>query len=139
MPKRKPPKTPKPLRQQRLGKLNPRTKEANAKIGWSTRLRNPHLIPTVIYEVWEGGGWRRKIAKGRNGRTLVALVEFANITALEVSSWAYRLATYIWHLRHGHGLNIKTLDEPHPNGTHGRYVLHSKVRILDVQVRNTAR
>ena len=66
------------------------------------------------------------------GRTLAALV-FAGgkgVTALEMSSWAYRLGAYIHRLRHDYGLDIETFHEPHDGGWHGRYVLHTPVRMI---------
>ena len=66
---------------------------------------------------------------GRQLRTLRALLDAGakGITALDVSSWAYRLASYIYDLRHKHGLEIQTIEEPHDGGFHARYVLISKV------------
>lgn len=66
---------------------------------------------------------------GRPAQTLEALIESntAGITALEMSSWAFRLGAYVHILRHDYGLNIETLREPHDGGWHARYVLHTPV------------
>ncbi len=71
---------------------------------------------------------------GRPAQTLVALVKAGSkgITALEMSSWAYRLGAYIHILRRDYGLDIQTLKEKHPGGWHARYVLHTPVEILEV-------
>ena len=71
---------------------------------------------------------------GQVARTLKALVESENagITALEVSNtWALRLSAYIHTLRHIHGLEIETKREPHDEGWHARYVLHTPVEIIE--------
>lgn len=71
---------------------------------------------------------------GQDAKALRALItaEANGVTALEVSSWAYRLGAYVHRLRHDYGLDIETLREPHgnPGDWHGRYVLHSPVRIV---------
>ena len=71
---------------------------------------------------------------GQVAKALVALVKAGarGVTALEVSSWAYRLGAYVHTLRHECGLAIETIREPHENGWHGRYVLHSAVTLEPV-------
>lgn len=71
---------------------------------------------------------------GQDARTLEALVHrgASGVTALEVSSWAFRLGAYVHDLRHGHGLAIETIREDHEGGWHARYVLRSPVTILEV-------
>lgn len=73
-------------------------------------------------------------AKRRVAQTLLWLVHKGSggVTALEVSSWALRLGAYIFTLRHGYGLSIVTLREPHDGGSHGRYVLNDVVEILQI-------
>jgi len=65
-------------------------------------------------------------------RALAALICAGNngVTALELSSWAYRLGAYVHILRHVYGLAIETLREPHDGGWHGRYVLHTPCQII---------
>ncbi len=65
-------------------------------------------------------------------RALAALIKAGSqgVTALELSSWAYRLGAYIHTLRHDYGLAIETLREPHDGGWHGRYVLHTPCQII---------
>lgn len=65
-------------------------------------------------------------------RALAALINAGSqgITALEISSWAYRLGAYVHILRHDYGLAIETLREPHDGGWHGRYVLHTPCQIV---------
>jgi hypothetical protein len=65
-------------------------------------------------------------------RALAALIKAGSkgVTALELSSWAYRLGAYVHTLRHDYGLTIETLREPHDGGWHGRYVLHTPCQII---------
>lgn len=65
-------------------------------------------------------------------RALAALIKAGSkgVTALELSSWAYRLGAYVHTLRHDYGLAIETLREPHDGGWHGRYVLHTPCQIV---------
>lgn len=77
--------------------------------------------------------------QGKTARTLLALIKASNrgITALELSNtWAVRLSAYIFNLRRNNGLDIETLEEPHPDGWHGRYVLKTPVKTLKVFVKN---
>ena len=69
--------------------------------------------------------------RGQVARTLVALLscDGHGCTALEVSSWALRLAHYIMCLRRL-GLDIAMERESHPGGWHGRYRLLSAVELL---------
>jgi hypothetical protein len=71
---------------------------------------------------------------GQTAKALQALVKAKEhgITALEVSSWAYRLGAYIHILRHEFNLDIRTDKEEHPNGWHARYVLLTPVDIVEV-------
>ena len=75
----------------------------------------------------------RFTVKGQKARTLVALVSAggAGVTALEMSSWALRLAAYVKPLRDDFGLSIETVRELHDGGWHGRYVLHTPVSIVE--------
>lgn len=73
--------------------------------------------------------------EGQFARTLHALVEAGQrgVTALEVGSWALRLAHYILILRRL-GLVIDMQREKHGGsapGWHGRYVLQTGVQIID--------
>ncbi len=71
---------------------------------------------------------------GQELRTLLALVAAGDngITALEISSWAYRLAAYCHELRRL-GVPISTSREPHEGGWHGRYRLEGKVKLHPVK------
>ena len=76
-------------------------------------------------------------AKGRVGQTLYALVEAGarGVTALEMQSWAFRLADYVHDLRHEHlgGFDaIQTIYEPHEGGEHARYLLIVEVEIIEI-------
>lgn len=71
---------------------------------------------------------------GQPARAVLALLKAgaAGVTAMEVSSWAFRLSHYVMVLRHQHGLEIVTQWEAHEGGRHGRYVLRSTVIILEI-------
>jgi len=53
------------------------------------------------------------VVTGQTARALAALVRAGRhgITALEVSSWAYRLGAYVHRLRHENELAIETVRE----------------------------
>ena len=83
--------------------------------------------------VRDGDGERSITVRGQEARTLLALVEAGprGITALECSTWAFRLAAYCHALRRDHGLTIRTDRETHHGGWHGRHVLESRVVIVN--------
>ena len=95
--------------------------------------------PIVTVAVSEGVGERSFEVRGRPAQTLLALVRASQggITALEMASWALRLAHYVFVLRTEFGLDIETRRERHETsagvGWHARYVLHSSVRIIDLE------
>jgi hypothetical protein len=93
--------------------------------------------PCVTFTAYFDGQPKTYEVEGRAAETLLCLVQASDtgITALEVSSWAYRLASYIHDLRHKFGLDIRTQREPHDGGTHGRYVLLSAVEIIRIEQR----
>jgi hypothetical protein len=71
---------------------------------------------------------------GQSARTLLALVAAGpkGVTALEASSWGFRLAAYTHSLIHEYGLHIVTAREGHPGGWHGRHILLDRVTIVNV-------
>lgn len=68
-------------------------------------------------------------------KTLCCLVDAGadGVTALEISSWAFRLGAYIHILREDYGLDIEMVREDHEGGWHGRYILHTPVTILEAK------
>lgn len=68
---------------------------------------------------------------GQVARTLLSLKKAGGqgITALEVSSWAFRLASYVFILRRDYKLTIETRKEEHSGGWHARYILHTPVTV----------
>jgi hypothetical protein len=74
--------------------------------------------------------------RGQTAKALYALVTAGEkgVTALEVSTWAYRFSAYCFDLRHKYGLSIETRREDHPGGWHGRHVLHSQVTLGEVSI-----
>jgi hypothetical protein len=89
---------------------------------------------TVVFCRYINGERHQYLVRGRIAQTLYHLVQASErgITALEVSTWALRLAAYVCILRHDYGLDIVTLREPHEGGSHARYVLHTPVEILEL-------
>lgn len=85
--------------------------------------------------VWINGLPVDFYVSGQTARTLAALVaaNSKGITALEVSSWAYRLGAYIYILRRKYGLNIVMRKEKHIGGWHGRYMLETPLEIQSVK------
>ena len=76
---------------------------------------------------------QRIVISGKELRTLLALVAAGDngITALEVSSWAFRLAAYCHKLRQL-GVPISMSREPHEGGWHGRYRLEGNIKLHPV-------
>lgn len=74
------------------------------------------------------------LATRRVAQTLLWLVYCGEkgVTALEVSSWALRLADYVHTLRHDYGVRIITLMEAHDGGRHARYVLREEIVVIDI-------
>jgi hypothetical protein len=89
----------------------------------------------VIARIWDASGARVFEVRGQSPRTLLALVEAGGrgVTALECSTWAFRLAAYCYDLRRDHGLVIRCDREEHPGGWHGRHVLETPVEIVTVE------
>jgi len=73
---------------------------------------------------------------GQVARTVKALLHSGKrgVTALEMSTWALRLAAYIETLRNRHGLSISCERETHTGGWHGRYRLHTPIKIEPVEI-----
>jgi hypothetical protein len=72
------------------------------------------------------------IVRGQTAKSLGALIAAGplGVSALEVSSWAFRFAAYCHVLRRKQGLAIETVREKHEGGWHGRHVLRSVVEIV---------
>jgi len=97
-------------------------------------MRSYHNAKPCVKAIIYDDTTQRKIkVRGKPARVLKALT-LANskgVTAIELSNtWALRLSEYISVLRHKYSLNIETLKEPHHDGWHGRYVLHTHVEII---------
>lgn len=84
--------------------------------------------------IQRGHKWVSAQFRGQEARALLALVNAgeAGVTAQEVSSWALRLSAYVLCLRRA-GLDIEMERESHPGGWHGRYRLHTKVKLVDLK------
>ena len=100
------------------------------KVGYS-ETEGERKLKALSFETPTG---RITIGSRQDRRTLLALVEAdtKGVTALEMSSWAYRLGAYVHRLRHDYGLAIETLRESHDGGWHGRYILHTPCRIVGI-------
>ena len=71
---------------------------------------------------------------GRDAETLIMLAQCGDkgVTAYDFAGGPpFRLSAYIKHLRDA-GLEIETKREPHDCGFHGRYVLHTPVKVITV-------
>lgn len=92
-------------------------------------------IMIIRFEAYFNGKRREFEITGQVAKTLLYLVDSgkAGITALEVSSWAFRLAAYVHILRSKYDLEIRTDKEPHQGGYHARYVLITPVEIIGVE------
>jgi hypothetical protein len=90
---------------------------------------------TITARKWDAGEARVFEVRGQTVRALLALVEAGErgVTALECSTWAFRLAAYCYDLRRDHRLAIRCEREEHPGGWHGRHVLESAVDIIFVE------
>lgn len=90
-----------------------------------------HSRPQRILRYRFPDGAEREV-RGKEARVLEALVKAGRrgVTALELSSWALRLAAYVHGLRHEYGLPISMRLEPHIGGFYGRYVLEAVAAIL---------
>lgn len=92
-------------------------------------------IKAAKVKIWHNRNSKEVLISSRTvARTVIALTLAGHegVTALEMSSWAFRLGAYVYTLKHRYGLDIQTLREEHPHGWHGRYVLHTPVEVLDV-------
>ena len=79
------------------------------------------------------GGARRLVVEGRNGWALANLIEAGDGGLTTLENPAPRWSAYVHKLRTVFDINIETIDEPHGGpyaGTHGRYVLRSKVHLV---------
>ena len=83
---------------------------------------------STVAAIGPGGAFT---VNGQVAKALGALVTAGEhgVTALEVSSWAFRLGAYVHTLRHRHALAVETVRELHDGGWHGRYVLRSPVTL----------
>jgi len=99
------------------------------------RRRRKRGYPKVTARVTTPDGFRTIIVTGQTARALLALVEAGSkgCTALELSSWALRLAAYTHTLRHDHGLSITTEHEGHDGGWHGRHSLLDHVTVIAIE------
>jgi hypothetical protein len=70
---------------------------------------------------------------GRDAWALAELLKSGQAGCTPIENPAPRWSAYIFNLRRNHRLIIETRHEPHKGqfaGTHGRYVLLSKVEII---------
>lgn len=81
----------------------------------------------------EGSDLVREV-KGRYAWCLAQLVATGEKGVTPIERPAPRWSHYVFWLRREFGLAIETIEEPHSGpfaGTHGRYVLRSRVEILE--------
>ncbi len=89
----------------------------------------------VRFRVYEALGFKEYEVRGQLARTIcwLSFRGAHGVTALEMSSWALRLADYVHTLRHDYSVSIHTLLEAHDGGRHARYVLLGHVEIISIQ------
>jgi hypothetical protein len=88
--------------------------------------------PVVLMTVELDG--QLKTIHGRDAWALSELISARNSGVTPIDRPAPRWSQYIHKLRRA-GFNIETIDEKHGgafSGTHGRYVLRSAVRIIEI-------
>ncbi|CAN1556863.1 hypothetical protein MCERH10_02430 [Caulobacteraceae bacterium] len=120
-----------------LNAAGPRIEAQNAKPSQKRLARHPYpkrdrSRNQKVRIIRDDGGPSFTVS-GQTAKAITALVLAGRqgVTALEVSTWAYRFAAYCHELRK-RGLEIETLREPHEGGWHGRHVLHTLVRLEPV-------
>lgn len=117
--------------------VNPARPRPDYTPNWyNININNISQNAIVVYETELAPG-TMKTATGRQAQTLYCLLCAGDkgITAAEVSSWALRLAVYVFKLRQDHGISIATVNEPNTDGigTHARYVLQTRVKIVEIK------
>ena len=88
---------------------------------------------SITFEVIEKDGTRIGHVTGRDAWALQNLDRAGEAGCTPIDTPGPRWSAYVHALRHEHGLSIETLHERHGGpyaGTHARYVLRSKVRLL---------
>lgn len=83
--------------------------------------------------IGEGAEAKRVTIPGRFGWCLEKLIAAGDKGVTAFDEIGPRLSHYIFGLRRFHGLTIETRDERHGgqfSGTHGRYVLKTKARVV---------
>jgi len=101
---------------------------------------NRNQFLSVRFELILGDKAIPFILKGQKAKSLKYLVESGacGCTALDISkTFALRLSEYVRALRHdglagGHNLEIIMIREQNPISWHGRYILKSRVKVIEV-------
>lgn len=78
---------------------------------------------------------RLAILTGRRAWALTELAKAGEKGCTPIENPAPRWSAYVHELRHQEGLEIITIHEPHGGefaGTHARYILKTKLEILEV-------
>lgn len=90
--------------------------------------RKPLLVRATV------NGERRIAVRGQNARTLLCLLKAGErgLTSRDTFDWAHWFPSYVYDLRKAHRLQIASIIEPHEGGKHARYVLRSRVTIIEI-------
>jgi hypothetical protein len=91
----------------------------------------------ITIKSWNDKEYRiQRITGHRNCQAIFVLHENLKrgVTALEMSSWALRLANYIHILRHRYNLIIRMEYEEHDGGTHARYFLDTPIEVVEIEL-----
>lgn len=110
---------------------------AAAPVSLKTETDTGHVLKA--YDVIEGDGNIRRInvRTKREVWALEELMQAGESGCTPIDNPAPRWSGYIYKLKRNHGLVIETITEPHGGpfkGTHGRYVLRSKVVAVESEV-----
>ena len=115
-------------------RINPLNKGTNTMLNINTVLPQ---TATIIVKTEKPEGQKTYAIKGRPAQTLLCLYKAGKqgVTAEELSSWALRLASYIFKLKNNYGIEIQTTREPNSNGIgyHGRYRLLTQIISLELE------
>lgn len=90
--------------------------------------RKPLLVRAMV------DGARRIAVRGQNARALLCLLKAGErgITSRDAFEWAHWFPSYVYDLRKAHRLRIESIIESHEGGKHARYILRSRVTIIQI-------
>lgn len=112
-------------------------KNASPRVQSGTRRKGFNMTKMTkdkvrVKQYFPSGEIKERVFSGQVAKSARALIKAKQkgVTALEVASWALRLAAYIHILRKKFDVDIVTQREKHKTGWHGRYHLKSRLTIM---------